>query len=150
MKPNFKKFPHFQFVSRTLLVALALLALTKINVFASGDSSPLSKLDPQIVLALKQSRGQPPFDKPTSLQPDIPVKHDGRVLVDIDASISRQLLDQIALIGGQVINSSEPPTTLRAMVPLSELESLAGRADIRSIVPANPMHKSSAKASTTP
>ena len=100
MKPNIKTFPHFQVLARTLLAALAVLALTTINMFASGNSSPLSKLDPQILLALKQSRGQPPFDKPTSLQPDIPIKDGARVLVDMEGSVSTQLLNQVALVGG--------------------------------------------------
>jgi len=97
----------------------------------------LKKLDPQIVLALKKSRGQPPFDKPTTLEPDIPVKDDtGRVLVDVEASISTQLSNQVSVLGGQVIKSSETATTFRAMVPLLQLETLAGRADVKFISPA--------------
>jgi len=147
MKANFKKFPHFQFVSRTHLAALAVLALTTINMFASGDSSPVSKLDPQIVLALKQSRGQPPFDKPTSLQPDIPIKDPGRILVELDATVSKQLLDQIVLIGGQVWSSAESSHTICAMVPLAALEDLAARPDIKSIAPARLYDTSQAKGS---
>jgi hypothetical protein len=56
----------------------------------------------------------------------------------MEASISRQLLDQIALVGGQVINGPESATSLRAMIPLSQLETLAGRADIKFISPARP------------
>jgi len=95
-----------------------------------------AKLDGQIVLALKKSRGQPPFDKPTSLEPDIPIKDGDRVLVDIDASVSKGLLDRVALSGGGVVNGSPTATTFRAMVPLSQLEALASRGDVKSIVPA--------------
>ena len=244
MKPNFKTFPHFQVLARTLLAAVAVLALSTAHTFAavvnatyttgaevpvssngftatgetvnftlnyapspgtqlmvvqntapgiirgtfsnlaqgqivalsyggltyhfvanyyggagndlvllwtSGESSLpaaiLSKLDAQIVLALKQSRGEPPFDKPTSLEPDIPIKDAGRVLVDMEASVSKELLDQVALVGGQVINGSETATTLRAMVPLSQLETLAGRADVKSISPARLTITSGVKAS---
>jgi hypothetical protein len=95
------------------------------------------KLDGQIVLALKKSRGQPPFDKPTtSLEPDIPVKDGDRVLVDIEGSVSKSLLDQVTLSGGVVPTGSTTSTTLRAMVPLSQLEALASRADVKSIAPA--------------
>lgn len=96
----------------------------------------LKKLDAQIVLALKKARGEPPFDKPTSLEPDIPIKDAGRVLVAMEASVSKELLEQVARVGGQVINGSETATSLRAMVPLSQLETLAGRADVKSISPA--------------
>jgi hypothetical protein len=96
------------------------------------------KLDRQIILALKKSRGQPPFDKPTSLEPAIPIKDGDRVLVDIEGSVSKGLVDQVTLSGGTVPNDSTTTTTLRAMVPLSQLETLAGRADVNFISPAKP------------
>ena len=101
-------------------------------------AAAMKKLDTQIVLALKQSRGEAPFNKPTSLAPDIPAKIDGRVLVDIRASVSKELLDQLALVGGRIINESVTATTVQALLPLSQLETLAGRADIKSISPARP------------
>lgn len=108
-------------------------------LWTSGETSlppaTLRKLDDQIVLALRQSRGEPPFDRPTSLQPNIPVKDGAHVLVDMEASVSETLLDQIAIVGGKVINASTTATTLRAMVPLLQLENLAGRADVKSISP---------------
>ena len=117
-------------------------------LWTSGESLPpavLKKLDAQIVLALKQSRGRAPFDKPTSLEPDIPAKIAGRVLVDIVASVSKELLDQIALVGGQVINGSQTATTVQALVPLSQVERLAARNDVKSISPARPTIKSGLK-----
>ena len=102
----------------------------------SLPTSTLKKLHPQIVLALKQSRGEPPFDKPTSLQPDIPMRDGDRVLVDLDVTASEDLLNQIALIGGKVANSPDPTHIIRAMIPLTQVEALAGRADVKSIVPA--------------
>jgi hypothetical protein len=126
------------------------LVLLRTNDKESLPAATLKKLDAQIVLALKKNRGEPPFDKPTSLQPDIPFEHAGRVLVDMEASVSRQLLDQIALVGGQVVNGSQTATTLRAMVPLSQLETLAGRADVKFISPARPTVRSGARASTAP
>lgn len=110
-------------------------------LWTTGDqfipAAAAGKLDGQIVLALKKSRGQAPFDKPTSLEPGIPVKDRDRVLVDIEGSVSKSLLDQVTLSGGVVPNGSTTTTTLRAMVPLSQLEALAARADVKSIVPAN-------------
>jgi hypothetical protein len=107
----------------------------------------LTKLDAQIVLALKKSRGEPPFDKPTSLEPDIPIKDGSSVLVDLDASISKELLDEITLLGGTVVKSPAPANVIRAMVPLSQLETLAGRADVKSISPARPSLRSGINAS---
>jgi hypothetical protein len=109
-------------------------------LWTTGDElvSPAAraKLDGQLLLALRKSRGQPPFDQPTSLEPTIPVMDGDRVLVDIEGSVSQTLLDQVKLIGGALPDSSPSNTVLRAMVPLSQLETLASRADVKSILPA--------------
>ena len=109
-------------------------------LWTTGDQfipvAAAGKLDGQIVLALKKSRAQPPFDKPTSLEPDIPIKDGDRVLVDIEGSVSKVLLDQVTLSGGTVPSGSTTTTTLRAMVPLSQVEALASRTDVQSIAPA--------------
>ena len=111
----------------------------------SLPAATLKKLDAQIVLALKKSRGDPPFDKPTSFEPDIPIQHAGRVLVEIEASVSKELLNQIETMGGHVVNGSETATTVRAMIPLNRLETLAGRADVKFISPAKLTHTSELK-----
>ena len=143
MKPQFKTLPHFRVLACTFLAALVLaLSAAQISARDNVPASTLKKLDTQLVLALKKSRGEPPFDKPTSLEPDIPVKHNGRVLVDMEATVSKGLLNHIVLVGGWVDNSSATTTTLRAMVPFSQLEALAVRADVKSISPAHPTIKS--------
>ena len=95
-----------------------------------------SKLDGQLLLALRKSRRQPPFDRPTTLEPQIPVKDGDLVLVDIEGSVSNALLNQVTSGGGSLPASSPSTTTLRAMVPLSQLETLAARSDVKSISPA--------------
>jgi hypothetical protein len=150
MKPHCKTLPHFQVLACTFLATVVVLALSTAQMTASGQklvpASTLKKLDTQLVLALKKSRGEPPFDKPTSLEPDIPVKHNGRVLVDMEATVSQGLLNYIVLVGGWVNNSSATTTTLRAMVPFSQLEALAGRPDVKFIFPAKLIINSKIKA----
>ena len=106
-------------------------------LWTTGDELlPLAakqKLDSQLLLALRKSRGEPPFDKPTTLEPDIPIKDGDRVLVDIEGSVSKALLNQVTLGGGTLPHSSASITMLRAMVPLSQLETLASRTDVKSI-----------------
>ena len=97
------------------------------------SSAALTKLDPQLILALKQVRGIAPFDKPTSLRPNIPARDGERVLVNVDGSISKDLTDAISLAGGQVVNGFVTGTSARAMVPVSQLESLAARNDVSAI-----------------
>lgn len=94
------------------------------------------KLDSNIVLALKKSRREPPFDQPTAVQPSLTIRPDGSVLVDLDATVSMELLEHIARLGGQVVNSFAAAQAVRAHVPLGQLEALATRADIKFISPA--------------
>jgi len=109
-----------------------------------GDLSrpALTKLDSQLVLALKQSRALPPFDKPTSLQPNIPVKDHDRILVDVQGIVSKDLLDSISAAGGNVVNGFVTSETARAMVPIAQLETLAARPDVTVISPTKPSVRS--------
>ena len=121
----------------SVLAATAALTLSTANTLAGEQAlANGQKLDAQIVLALKQSRGQPPFDKPTSLKPDIPIKNGASVLVDVAATVSADLTRHITLIGGKVAQSPDPAHIIRAMIPLSQLEALSWRADVKSISPA--------------
>jgi hypothetical protein len=109
-------------------------------LWTTGDElvAPIAraKLDGQLLLALRKVRGEPPFDKPTSLQPDIPISEGDRVLVDIEGTISKALQDQVALTGGAFPDNAATDSGLRALVPLSQLETLALRPDVKSISPA--------------
>jgi len=109
-------------------------------LWTTGDElvAPIAraKLDGQLLLALRKVRGEPPFDKPTSLQPDIPISQGDRVLVDIEGTISKALQDQVTLVGGAFPDNATTGSVLRALVPLSQLETLALRPDVKSISPA--------------
>ena len=94
------------------------------------------KLDSHIVLALKKSRGEPPFDQPTTLDPDLVIEPDGRVLVDLTATVTAELLSQISTSGGTVISSFESMKAIRARIPLSQMEAIAVRAEVTFISPA--------------
>jgi hypothetical protein len=94
------------------------------------------KLDSQIVLALKKMRGEAPFDHPSKLEPSVTVNPDGMVLVDIDGAVSVELLQTCRRSGGKVMTYSESAHSIRALLPLAKLESLAARPDVRFISPA--------------
>jgi hypothetical protein len=107
-------------------------------LWTDADSPVAKKLDDQLRLALKQARGQAPFDRAITLQPDIPGNLPDGALVDIQSLTSQNLLDQISEAGGKVISGSVTTTTVQAVVPVSQLESLAARDDIKFIAPAKP------------
>lgn len=141
MKPHFKTFPRFHVLGRALLTALAVFALSTAQLTAADEKSApasiLHKLDNQLGLVVKKSRGEPPFDKSTTLQPDV-YKFRGRVLVEIDGVISKELSDQIASLGGQLVAGWGTTTTFRAWVPFAQLVTVAGRSDIKFISAARP------------
>jgi hypothetical protein len=133
MKPHFKTFPHFHVLARTLLAVAAVLVLGSARMTASGEKpipeATLNKLDQQLVLVVKRSRGD------TTVRPDV-YKYRGRVLVEIQGSISTGLVDQITSLGGQLVNGWGTATTFRAWIPFAQVETLAGHADIRSVAAA--------------
>jgi hypothetical protein len=141
MKPHFKTFLHI-YPGRALLAAVAALALSTAQMSA-GDTksavpaSVLSKLDKDLVLVVSQSRGESPVDKATTVQPDV-YKSGGRVLVEIQGSISRELSDQLASVGGELVTGWGTATTFRAWIPFAQVETLAGRSDIKFISAARP------------
>ena len=57
-------------------------------IVSAAQFEDYSKLDDQIVLALKKSRGESPFDKPTSLEPDIPIQDGTSVLIDLRKKVT--------------------------------------------------------------
>lgn len=91
------------------------------------------KMDSQLVAALKQSRGEWPSGAPKA---DLAVQADGRVLVDLDATVSPALLAYIKHSGGHIVNSFEAARRVRATIPLAQLEALAARDDVKFISPA--------------
>ena len=132
MKPHFKT--PFHALVCALLAAIAVFALSTAQMTAGDEKSPvpasiLNKLDDQLALVVKKSRGE------TTLEPDV-YQFGGRVLVEIQGSISSGLVDQITSLGGQLVNGWGTATTFRAWIPFAQVETLASRADIRSVAAA--------------
>src|SRR3954470_14005430 len=118
--------PHCNTVlARIAVAAVAAFALSTAQLPAS-DNKPLSpsilkKLDSQLVLVVRKTRGESPFDRPPTQKPDV-FEFRGRVLVEMDGTLSRELSDQIAGLGGQVVSDWGTTTKFRAWVPSAQLE----------------------------
>ncbi|HWY77035.1 MAG TPA: S8 family serine peptidase, partial [Verrucomicrobiae bacterium] len=65
------------------------------------------------------------------LEPSVKIRPDGLVEVDVSASVSADLLGFITNSGGQIINSFPQYQTIRAAIPLSAVEAIAARPDVR-------------------
>ena len=106
-------------------------------LWTTGDElvAPVAKqkLDGQLLLALRQRRHEPPFDGPTNLKPDLPVTEGDRVLVDIEAVAPNALAGQVTSLGAALPDGAVSNKALRALIPLSQIEILAARPDVKSI-----------------
>ena len=71
-----------------------------------------------------------------SLRTSVHVDNQGMVLVDIKANVTSTLLQQIVAGRGQVLNSFAQYRSIRARLPLSEVEILASSPDVQFIQPA--------------
>jgi uncharacterized repeat protein (TIGR01451 family) len=93
------------------------------------------KMDSQLLYALKQSRGQPMAPGVPTLQ-FLPTAEtngpfNGLFKVDIDATVSSNLLAAITNSGGVIENSVSQFDAIRAGISLALAEQLAGRPDVR-------------------
>jgi hypothetical protein len=136
MKPHCQR--SFPFLARIVVAAMAALALSTAQLSASGPApSVLSKMDDELALVAKTSRSETSAEKPATRVPDV-YAYRGRVLVEIQGTFSRELSDQIANLGGEVVAGWGTTTNFRAWVPFAQLETLAARADVRFLSAARP------------
>src|SRR5438477_2563031 len=99
-----------------------------------------SKMESQLIHAMKSNRGQAFAAKAKNVQTDVALQPDGRVLVDIKANVTPRLLALIQQGGGVVVNSFPKFRAIRAAVTLRQMETLAGSADVSFIRRAEKAH----------
>ncbi len=100
----------------------------KISLEASPERP--QKMDAQLMYLVKLSRGEIVIAGVSQLKPSLRLGQD-RVEVNIDATISKDLLDWIAQSGGEVASQVPAQNILRARLPAGSLELLAARSDVR-------------------
>ncbi len=100
------------------------------------------KMDSQLVQAAKLSRGESFAAGVPSLRPAVTVLPDGRVLVDVDADVTADVLQQIAAVGGAVVNQFPQFGAIRALLPVGQIEAIAALPDVRHVKRAVQAHTS--------
>ncbi len=114
-------------------------ALAQIRAFQQEKAARTPaqrKLDSQIVYAVRQSRNELTAFGLTNVRPILKFETDGRLLVDIDATVTPALLTQITQSGGQIVNSVAEFHSIRARIPIDQAESLVSAAGVKFIQPA--------------
>ncbi len=120
--------------SNALAEAISDSALQQISALQAEKASRTpaqQKMDSQLIYALKQSLNQVVAPGVTNLRVLVQAEADGRVKVDLKATVTQDLLDFIQSSGGSILSSVPGLQAVRALVPFSLTETLAGRADVQ-------------------
>jgi len=95
------------------------------------------KMDSQLIFAFKKSQN---ISIANGTVPQMAVAAkidmDGRILVDIKAEVTSNLLAQIVQYGGSIVSSYPQFQAIRASVPLSQVEAIAALSGLNFIQPA--------------
>lgn len=83
------------------------------------------KIDSNLLFTLRQSRGQAVANGVQSLETGVAVNANGMTEVDITAQVSQPLLDKLARLGVKVLSQHAAFNSIRALVPLDQLETIA-------------------------
>jgi hypothetical protein len=89
-----------------------------------------NKMDSQLIQASKKHRGQAFAPGAGHLQIDLKLEPDGRVLVDIRARVTTQLLALIQQGGGRVIAQFPQFQAVRALLTLDQVEPVAASPEV--------------------
>lgn len=95
------------------------------------------KLAAPLLDAEKMRRGEPLGAGIATLPAQLDQDAAGRVLVDMDAKVNDDLLKQIEVAGGKVVSHFARYDAIRAWLPVAQAETLAARADVKFIRPAD-------------
>jgi hypothetical protein len=93
------------------------------------------KIDSQLLYAIKMRRGESIASTVRSLSVEVGADDSGRVTVDIAAIVDDQLLNDLRGMGVEVSSVSRQYNSLRAIVSLEQLETIAGFHQVRFIQP---------------
>ncbi len=94
------------------------------------------KINTQLLLVGSQQRMNSLRQNVPRLRAALKLQNDGRVEVDIDAEVTKDLLDSIQATGGDIINKFPEDRAIRAVLPVEALESIAAHREVRFIRPA--------------
>lgn len=116
--------------------ASALKQIAALETEKANRTPVQQRIDSQLLYADKMRRGIPIADGIQTLHINLDKDAQGRILVDIKAQVTDSLLQYIRDLGGNIVNSFAQYNAIRANVPLSSIESVASRPDVKFVQPA--------------
>lgn len=91
------------------------------------------KIDSQLIYQTKIDRGQAVADSVSTLQTDVVVDNQGKTTVDITATITNALVAALQAHGAEIISARNG--SIRALVPLDSVETIAALEEVRFVQP---------------
>ncbi|MEP6848308.1 MAG: S8 family serine peptidase [Acidobacteriota bacterium] len=93
------------------------------------------KIDSQLIYATKMYLGKQIAAGVQTLEVDVNLENDGRVVVDITTVVDNEVLTAIKQNGGEILVVSETYQSIRARLPITQLEMIAALPQVRFIQP---------------
>ncbi len=129
----------FSLASLTLFAQVAPQTMQQIQLLLQEKNSRTptqKKISSRLLQALRENRGEK-MAAGVDLDPaDVNADANGALKVDIKADVTESLLLKIKALGGTIIYPSVQYHTVRAMVNLKDVETIAGYAEVKFIGPA--------------
>ncbi len=108
--------------------------ISAIQAEKAKRSPAQEKMSSQLLDALKQNTTGSVVSGATSLRAQpLTYTSDGDVVVDIKATVSDELISAIQKLGGKIINKFPEYHSVRASMPLENIEKLAKRSDVQHV-----------------
>ena len=93
------------------------------------------KIDSQLLFASRMARGQAVAAGLAGLGTDVRTERDGRVVVEVRASVTPALLARLRTLGADVLASHPAYDDVRLLVGFDQLEAIAALPEVRHIAP---------------
>jgi len=96
-----------------------------------------TKIDSQLIYELKMRSGQAVADGVQVVATDLPYDNQGRVELDISATVSDSLLDQIRATGAKILNSVAAGGSVSISVDIAQVQAIAALPGVTFVQPKN-------------
>ena len=99
------------------------------------------KLDSQLIYQARMKATGVVHPAAPKLRPSLTIEADGRIKVDIKATVTPELLSAIQTAGGTILSSVPTYHAVQAVLPVENMETIAARSDVVFVGPAQkPSH----------
>ena len=115
----------------------ALAQIESLIAEKESRTGPEARIDSQLIYEMKMQRGEWITDRVPTVETDVEYADDdaGTVVVDIKADVSPGLLSQLRAGGAEIINTVANADSIRASVPLDNIEAIASMPGVTFIQP---------------